>query len=144
MKRYELTFLITPDLPEEEAKGFQQKINSQIQEEGGVLDEGNLLLRRRLAYPISKKTEAYLASTVFQLNPDKIASLETKLKTEKQILRYILLFLKKTRKMPPRRVRPSAIKPRVTVTEKVLTPEEKKVELQEIGKKLDEILDEPK
>jgi small subunit ribosomal protein S6 len=144
MKRYELAFLITPDLPEEEAKGFQQKINSQIQEEGGVLDEGNILLKRRLAYPINKKTEAYLASTTFQLNPDKIASLEGKVKAEKQILRYILLVVKKTRKMAPRRVRPTAIKSKVTITEKVLTPEEKKVELQEIGKKLDEILDEPK
>ena len=143
MKRYELTFLILPDLSEEEAKAFQQKINSQIQEEGGVLDEGNILLKRRLAYPIKKNTQAYMAVTTFQLNPDKLANFETRLKTENQILRYLILVVRKTRRMAPRRVRPFTLKSRVTVTEKVLTPEEKKVELKEIDKKLDEILDEP-
>ena len=140
MKRYELTFLISPDLSEDEAKAFQQKINSQIQEEGGVLDEGNILLKRRLAYTIKKNIQAYMAVTTFQLNPEKLANLETKLKAEKQILRYLVLVVRKARRMAPRRVRPFTLKSRVTVTEKVLTPEEKKVELKEIDKKLDEIL----
>jgi len=143
MKRYELTFLISPDLPEEEAKAFQQKINSQIQEEGGVLDEGNILLKRRLAYTIKKNTQAYMAVTTFQLNPDKLANFETKLKAENQIIRYLILVVRKARRMAPRRVRPFTLKSKVTVTEKVLTPEEKKAELKEIDKKLDEILNEP-
>ena len=143
MKRYELTFLISPDIPEEEAKAFQQKINSQIQEEGGVLDEGNILLKRRLAYTIKKNTQAYMAVTTFQLNPDKLANFETKLKAENQIIRYLILVVRKARRMAPRRVRPFTLKSKVTVTEKVLTPEEKKAELKEIDKKLDEILNEP-
>jgi len=89
MKRYELTFLISPDLPEEEAKAFQQKINSQIQEEGGVLDEGNILLKRRLAYTIKKNTQAYMAVTTFQLNPDKLANFETKNFFDSQLLSVI-------------------------------------------------------
>ncbi|MFH1714046.1 MAG: 30S ribosomal protein S6 [Candidatus Nealsonbacteria bacterium] len=141
MKNYELTFLISPDLPEEEAKGFQQKINSYIQEQEGLLINGNILLKRTLAYPISKISEAYLAVSVFQLNPEKLAEVEKKLKEENQIIRYLITVVKKERKLPARRIKALVQKSKVTVTERT-EPQEKKVELNEIDKKLEEILNE--
>ncbi|MDD5145069.1 MAG: 30S ribosomal protein S6 [Candidatus Pacebacteria bacterium] len=139
MRNYELAYLISPDLNEEDAKQFQNRITSQIQEEGGILGEGNLFLKRRLAYPVKKQLQAYLVSTTFQLNPEKLASFEKKLKAESQILRYIFVIKRKYKIGPPRR-RP--ITPTVEKSPEKPRKEEKKVELGDIEKKLDEILKE--
>jgi small subunit ribosomal protein S6 len=135
MKTYELTYLISSELSEEEAKEFQGKVISLIQAEGGVLTTRNSLLRKKLAYPIKKQTQAYLAVLNFQLNPEGLTNLEKKLKLENQILRYLILTKK------PLKVVAKA--PRVpSLPEKPKVAPKKKVELKEIEKKLEEILDE--
>jgi len=135
MKNYELTYLISPELSEEEVKKLQEKIISLIQEEGGILNETSSLLARKLAYPIKKQTQAYLAVLEFQLEPGKLINLEKKLELENQILRY-LIITKKIPKVVSRVPKVSIFpkKPRVT--------SRKKVELKEIEKKLEEILKE--
>lgn len=150
MKLYEITYLISPDLSEEELKGCQEKITSLIQEEGGVLvDEASLHLplhpvsqgsaievkppvRKTLAYPIKKKREAFLSTLSFQILPERLRSLEKKLKGESNLLRYQIL----TKKLPKKVKVISAKKPK-----KIVKPKPK-VELKEIEKKLEEILGE--
>lgn len=138
MKNYELTYLISADLSEEEVKVFSQKITSLIQEEEGILSRINPPIRKKLAYPIKKQIQAYLASLIFQLNPEKLAILEKKLKSENQILRYLILTKKEFKIVPKAaEIFPISKKPRKAVLKK-----EKKVELKEIEKKLEEILGE--
>ena len=133
MQRYELAYLISDEIPEEEVKSLQNKVASSIQEEGGILNKENVFLRRQLAYPIKRQAQAYLVVSDFQLNPEKLADFEKKLKETAQILRYLILIKKSPRPMKTVfRIR----KP------KEIT-EEKKVELKEIEKKLEEILNEP-
>lgn len=135
MKYYELTYLITPDLSEDEARAFQAKVNSFIADEG-MLEEGNVILRKKLAYEINKKNDAYMAVATFNADPEKIASLEKRLKEEKDILRYLLIIKEKQQTL---RIRPHMARAKAENKETA----EKKVELKEIDKKLDEILDEP-
>jgi len=135
MRNYELTYLLSSDLSEDEARQFQNKISSSIQEEGGILGEGNVFLKRRLAYPVKKTVQAYLISQNFKLNQEKLVNWEKKIKTENQILRFILTIKRERRFVPPRR-RLSPVSEKTPL--KVRT--EKKVELKEIEKKLDEIL----
>ena len=132
MKTYELTYLITPDLSEEETRAFQEKIIASLQEEGGILTEAGIISKKRLAYPIQKKIQVYLAVLTFQLNAEKLVNLEKKLKAENQILRYIIIT-KVPRKEKVFRIK-KALPP----------PKEKKVELKEIEKKLEEILSDEK
>jgi small subunit ribosomal protein S6 len=138
MKNYELTYLIKSDLTEEEVKEFQEKIISLIQEKGGVLGKINSPLKKKLAYPIKKEGQAYLATLNFQLNPEELAGLEKKIKLKNQILRYLILTKKEAK------IIPEAIKiPPIAKKRKEVIPEkEKKVELEEIEKKLEEILKE--
>jgi ribosomal protein S6 len=139
MKYYELAYLITPLLTEEEVKAFQGQISALIQTEGGILGE-NITMRRLLAYPIKGQTQAYFTVLTFQLNVEKIQDIEKKLKVEKQILRYLILIGKKPRITS----RPEGVIPISRKEEKAAPKKEKKVELLEIEKKLEEILDEPK
>lgn len=137
MKHYELTYLISSELSEEEAKTFQDKVASLIQEEGGLLDEKNVILRKKLAYLIKKQTQAFLSTLTFQIEPKKLPPLEKKLKLENQILRYLILIKPPVKEMPVRRKKVPEIVPK-----KPTPPLKKKVELREIEKKLEEILKE--
>ncbi len=82
MKSYELTYLISPELSAEELKSLQEKINSLIQKEGGLLTEVNLPKKKDLAYQIKKNKEAYLINLNFHFSPEKLKNLEKKLKAE--------------------------------------------------------------
>ncbi len=141
MKNYELTYLISTEISEEDRKGLQEKIDSLIQKEGGVLGSVNLPLKTRLSYPIKKNREAFFASIKFGLEAGKVENLEKELKAENKILRCLIV------NRPPVKInkgkRFSA--PRLPIrTEKLpkIPPKEKKVELKEIDKKLEEILGE--
>ena len=134
MKLYELTYLISPEFSEEELKSLNEKINSLIQKGTGVLNEVKLPIKKKLAYPIKKQREAFLINLSFYFEPEKLGSLEKELKSEKKILRYLILAKPKL-KIAKVRKRPTKIIPKIPV-------KEKKVELKEIEKKLEEILKE--
>ncbi len=135
MKNYELTALISSELSEEEAKTLQGKIISLIQEGGGILNGELTFFRKKLAYPIKKQLQAYLSIFNFQLVAEKLASVDKKLKDEKEILRFLIVIKVpiKEGRMKPRRV------PKITPKPITL---EKKVELKEIEEKLEQILKE--
>lgn len=128
MKSYEITYLISPDLSEEEAKTLQDKIISFLQAEEGILAEMNKAERKILSFPIKKKSSAFLSTGNFQLSPEKLEGFEKKLKEEVNILRYLILS-----KKSPKKIETSLKRPRKRMTKP-------KVELKEIEEKLEEIL----
>jgi len=129
MKLYELAYLILPDLSETELKSFQEKIISLVENKGGVLINTNEPIRKKLAYPIKKRTEAYLSFLSFQMNPEKLIEVERELKTEEKILRFLIITKKILKKFPESLIKKPS---------KITKP--KKVELKEIEQKLEEIL----
>lgn len=133
MHFYELTYLISSDLSEKEIKTLQDKIISLIQEKGGILGvEEKLPFKKKLAYPVKKQSQAYLTVINFQMMAEKLIDLEKKIKLENQILRYLILAKKELRVAKFPKKPPGSLK-------KIVKP---KVELKEIEKKLEEILDE--
>ena len=146
MTNYELTYLNTPDLSEEELKDFSKKISDFILTEGGTLDKITAPIRKKLAYPIKEKNEMFLATLSFYLNPEGLKNFEKKLKSENQILRYMLLIKKVSEKIILKRIRRKPLeiseKPFRPSEEIRVKPKDKKVELEEIDKKIDEILKE--
>ena len=151
MKLYELIYLSSTDLSKEELNLLQEKIISLIREVGGELLVGeslaNTFVRKKLASPIKNKGEAYFTALSFRFEPEKLENLEKKLKLENQILRYLILVKPKPEKLfepKPTQILPARLAfgnskaggPRKTLKKKP------KVELKEIEKKLDEILDE--
>jgi ribosomal protein S6 len=141
MKYYELTYLASPELSENEAKELQQKINSSVQNKGGILDFSSEISRIGLKYPIKKNNEAYLITLVFNLKQEDVPELEKEIKSEKKIIRFILFSKIKAQEpefeideMPKEK---EALEPAVVKK----TEKEKKVELKDIEKKLEEILE---
>jgi len=135
MKLYELTYLISQKLSEKEAEKISENINSFIQKENGILIEDKKPSRQILSYPIDKSIQAYLVYISFYLDPEKIINLEKELQSGGQIIRHLLLskkLLKKTKTSPFLERR----------TKKIEVHKEEKVDLSEIEKKLEEILEE--
>ena len=141
MKSYELTYFLSSKLTEEEFKNFSEKISSFIQENEGTLTNNHSvkekLVKRRLGSPIKKEGQAYLDVLNFYFDPQKIEHLKVKLNSENQILRYIIIAKKMQKKVKISKSLPQTFK----TEEKTKVPSEK-VDLKEIEKKLEEILDE--
>lgn len=154
MKIYELTYLISPELNEEEIRTLQEKIALTIQEEGGSIREVKNMSRVRLGYPIKdsfglKKMSAFSSTIIFNLDENKAETLKDRVAKEDQILRHILTV--KTFVAPAHVRERHIIREEKAVsyknkepdgTNKEEKPKEEKAELNEIEKKLDEILGE--
>jgi len=124
MKNYELSYLTSSNLTEEDIKTLQESVNSLIQKEEGILLE--------TGYPI-KKEGFSLISLKFQMDPEKILGLEKNLRTDSRIFRHILLI-----KHPMKAVK--NIRRSLKTTPK--KTEKSKVQLKEIETRLEEILGE--
>lgn len=94
-KIYEMAVLINKNISEEKVNNFYENLNAFLQENGGILIDFYSPKIVKLAYPIKKQSQAYLASTTFQLRREKIAEIENYLhakeKEGKEILRYLIL-----------------------------------------------------
>ncbi len=140
MKKYELTCIINAELSEAELSAVIKKIIGFVTEEEGKIDKEFAPQKRGLKYPIHKKSESFLFSANFSLNPEKIENLNKKLKLEGQILRFMVSKKEKISDAPIRRRKKIvAIKPEKETTH---FAEKNKVDIKEIDKKIDEILGE--
>jgi len=131
MKTYELTYLVSPDILEEEAILLSTKINSFIEEKGGILKKNLPLLKKQLSYPIKKKNIAYLMSLTFQVKAESLKEIKKQIEINSNILRH-LLFIKKEEESQ------KIIKNLIKKPKKIIKT---KVDLKEIEKKIEEILE---
>lgn len=90
-KKYEIAYLISPNILEGDALGEAGKISGFLQEAKSIISHVEEPRRRRLAYPIKKSRECYFGWTRFSCNPENIAGFEKKLRLEPHIIRYLLV-----------------------------------------------------
>jgi len=146
MRHYELTLILSPDLSENEGGTFHNKIQSIIQEEDGIITETRNPIKKNLGHPIKNNKEVFLTAIIFNLAAEKLGNLEKKLKAENQILRYLILNKPETKVSFAESKKMSfsskILPPKTHAEKEIVKPKEKKVELKEIEKKLEEILGE--
>ena len=150
MKTYEITYLISSELSQEEAENTMSQVESLLSEEGGILIENKKERTVNLGYKVKKQKGGFLAVLKFQIEPKKAKKFQKTVEKRPEILRCLLSIppkkIAKTEK--PRKkglkkakieTRPESKKEKAKRKE---SPKEKKVELKEIEKKLEEILGE--
>ncbi len=165
-KQYEINFILTPNLREEEINSFGEEIRKTIESLGGIFKNQEKPEKRKLAYPIKKSEFGYYLAVKFLIDSEKLKELFLTLKHKEQILRYMIVSVEEK----PFSVRPkrttethkskikSAKKPKepnkeigeqieaaiepptIEPSKKVEMPKEKETKLEDIDKKLDEIL----
>ena len=90
MNPYELLLIITPDYDESEAAALTDQVKSII-ENGGTLLKVDPWGKKRLAYPIRKRSEGYYVLYIFESAPSFVAELNQSLRVIETILRYMVV-----------------------------------------------------
>jgi small subunit ribosomal protein S6 len=157
-KTYQLTYLLSPLLEQKKLEEISQKIKKWIIEKGGSFSEKENLstgFKKNLAYPLKKYRQAFYFNLNFLLASQLINQLSEQLNLEKDILRHFIITKQKIKSKPIQeaidhkivdRIEPLVAKeiPLSKKSTQEKTPPEKKekVKIEELDKKLEEILNE--
>lgn len=88
MNKYEVLYVIVPELNEEDNASVVEKFNGIIAANGGEIEKVDEWGKRRLAYAIDYKTEGYYVLVIFSAPAEAPAELERNLKNDERIMRY--------------------------------------------------------
>ena len=88
-EKYELMYIINPNLSEEETAAVVEKFKALV-EQNGTLDEMEEMGKRKLAYEINYLSEGYYVLVKFTSGPDFPAELDRVLGITDGILRSLI------------------------------------------------------
>jgi small subunit ribosomal protein S6 len=113
MRLYDIVVLLTPDLSDEEAIKVSAEHRKLLTDGGAELLKDEPWGRRKLAYPIARKREAYYQYFQVTAEPATVAEVERRLRLSDQVLRHLAVRadeeLKRAAKMAER-LRVKAVK----------------------------------
>lgn len=139
MKPYELTYIISSRLTADQATTRAASVESFIQSKEGVVVKSEKTAAQMLAYPVKKERSGYFIMTEFQAPQAAVREIKSHIDGSDDVLRSFIIVKKTTKEMKERRTR----KPHASASFQAVSREEKKGEkadMQEIEKKLDELL----
>lgn len=93
MNAYEITFIIRPDLDEEQTRGVAEQVANRIRSADGEV----LAMypwspaRRRMAFPIRDYGDGFYATATFRIDAQAIRDIENTLKLNESILRFLVV-----------------------------------------------------
>lgn len=88
-EKYEVMYIINPNLNEEETEAIVEKFKGLI-EQNGTIDETELMGKRKLAYEINYLAEGYYVLVKFTSAPDFPAELDRVLGITDGIIRSLI------------------------------------------------------
>lgn len=91
MRDYELTVLLKPDLTEKELDKEVKLLSDLLEKNGAKIKSKKDAVRRVLAYPVAKQTQAYYVYLELEMESDKVAGVDEKLRLEEKVIRYLLV-----------------------------------------------------
>ncbi len=91
MRKYELTYIVKPDLDASALAALIERVNGFVTSEGGAVVETTQWGLRQLAYPIRKYREGYYVFSVVELEALGLARIEQRLRLTEDIIRYLLV-----------------------------------------------------
>ncbi len=91
MKNYEIMFILSTQLTEEEKKANVELVEATLTKAGATEVKTEIWGDRKLAYPIQKKENGYYVLTTFQIEGTQLVEIETKLNITETILKYMIV-----------------------------------------------------
>lgn len=95
---YEVMYIAAPETADEDVTKLNEAIQQQIEKEGGTIVKTEVMGRRRLAYPIQKKTEGHYTLFEIEGSGQEIAELERRFRVNDAVIRYITVRVDEERK----------------------------------------------
>jgi small subunit ribosomal protein S6 len=91
-------YIGAPEASDEDITKLNETIEKMISDEGGSVVKTELMGRRKLAYPIKKKTEGHYTLFEIEGSGQEIAELERRMRVNDMIMRYITVRVDEERK----------------------------------------------
>ncbi len=95
LNHYEAAFVLTPVLSEAQMKEAVDKFEKLLKDNGAAIQNREEWGLRKLAYPIQGKTTGFYIILQFDVEPAFIATLETELRRDEKIIRFLTTRLDK-------------------------------------------------
>ncbi len=95
MNQYETVFIVTPVLSDEQMKEAVKKYEDHLTQAGAEIVHEENWGMRKLAYPIQKKSTGFYQLIEYKAEGNVIADVETELKRDERILRFLTAKLDK-------------------------------------------------
>jgi len=149
MNHYELLYIVPATHSEEEVQPIKSKINAAVTKYGGRIMFEESLGKRKLAYPIKKFRHGHYLLVEFDAEPSEIKQLDDELRLTNEVIRHLIvrkdpraLKTKPTRQITGESVPLDTGSPDSTKARPIKQKgDENKVKLEDLDKKLDEILE---
>ena len=114
MRTYEVLFILSPQVPEEEATALTTEFRGVAEKTGATLKNEEAWGRRRLAYPIQKFNEGNYHLFVFESAGD-LHELDRRMKNSDRVLRHMIVRtdedLKRAEKLAKRNPKKERVRP---------------------------------
>ena len=91
MTKYEIMFILSTHLTDEEKKESVPKVEDILAKAGAQEISTEIMGERKLAYPIKKKENGYYVLTNFVIDGTKLIDVETKLNITESLLKYMIV-----------------------------------------------------
>ena len=95
MNQYETVFILTPVLSDEQMKEAVKKYEDYLAKAGAEIVHEEHWGMRKLAYPIQKKSTGFYQLIEYKAEGNVIADVETELKRDERVLRFLTVKLDK-------------------------------------------------
>lgn len=90
MRKYEVMYIIRPDLEQEALQAVVDKFQGIIQNGGGEISKHDVSGKRRLAYEINKIRDGVYVLVNFNATPEVVTELERIMKISDEVIRYLI------------------------------------------------------
>jgi len=89
MRKYEIMFVVKPDVPEEEVAKFITQMESVATGAGGAIEKVEKMGRRRLAYRIARQREGFYILFVVDGSGEMVKEFERRLKVSDAVIKFM-------------------------------------------------------
>ncbi|MCY7344684.1 MAG: 30S ribosomal protein S6 [Pyrinomonadaceae bacterium] len=95
---YEVMYIAAPETADEDVTKLNEAIQQQVEKEGGTIVKTEVMGRRKLAYPINKKTEGLYTLFEIEGSGQEIAELERRFRVNDAVIRFVTVRVDEERK----------------------------------------------
>jgi len=97
-RTYEVMYIAAPETADEDVTKLNESLQQIIENGGGSIVKTDVMGRRKLAYPINKKTEGFYTLFEIEGSGQEIAELERRMRVNDAIIRYLTVRVDEERK----------------------------------------------
>jgi small subunit ribosomal protein S6 len=93
MRKYETFFIVDPDIPDEVNTVVDEKLKSIVSSNGGLIINYTPWGKKKLAYPVKKRSRGSYVLMEYAGGPELVAELERNMRLDERVLKFITVKL---------------------------------------------------